>query len=152
MQKKILIADDEQILVEILKARLERNYTVITANNGEEALKQISLEKPDLLILDLLMPKKTGYNVLSEIVTEGIYVEKVPKVIILSARGKEIDGGLGQRLGADAYFVKPFQLSELEAKIAASELGQALNAAKELLAIVKEKTLAADQEVRSCAV
>ncbi|MBU0952473.1 MAG: response regulator [Elusimicrobia bacterium] len=118
MQKKILIADDEQILVEILKARLERNYTVITANNGEEALKQISLEKPDLLILDLLMPKKTGYNVLSEIVTEGIYVEKVPKVIILSARGKEIDGGLGQRLGADAYFVKPFQLSELEAKIA----------------------------------
>ncbi|MBU2615401.1 MAG: response regulator [Elusimicrobia bacterium] len=118
MQKKILIADDEQILVEILKARLERNYTVITANNGEEALKQISLEKPDLLILDLLMPKKTGYNVLSEIATEGIYVEKVPKVIILSARGKEIDGGLGQRLGADAYFVKPFQLSELEAKIA----------------------------------
>ncbi|OGS20192.1 MAG: hypothetical protein A2252_11115 [Elusimicrobia bacterium RIFOXYA2_FULL_39_19] len=118
MQKKILIADDEPILVEILKARFERNYYVITANDGEEALTKISAEKPDLLILDLLMPKKTGYNVLSEIMTDGIYVEKMPKVIILSARGKELDGGMGQRLGADCYFVKPFQLNELEAKVA----------------------------------
>jgi len=118
MPKKILIADDEQILVEILKARLERNYHIVTANDGEEALAKITSEKPDLLVLDLLMPKKTGYNVLSEIASDGIYLEKAPKVIILSARGKELDAGLGQRLGADAYFVKPFQLSDLEAKIA----------------------------------
>ena len=110
---KILVVDDEMSIRQILETRLSiRGYTVILAANGEEALYLFRKEKPNLVILDIMLPKIDGYEVCTAIRKES----QVP-IIMLTALGDISDRVMGLELGADDYVIKPFSPKELEARI-----------------------------------
>ena len=115
-KKRILIIDDETELVEMIKMRLEANdYEVIFAYDGQQGLEKAKHERPDLIILDLMLPKMDGYKVCAFLKKDTRYA-KIP-IIILTARAQESDEELGIELGADAYIIKPFQHEVVLAKI-----------------------------------
>ncbi len=103
--KKVMVIEDDKFLSSLIKARLERDgYTVIQAFNGDEAIQSLRKERPDLITLDLVMPRVTGFEVLQTIaITPGL--EKVP-VVILSNLAQESDVEKARQLGAQEYFVK----------------------------------------------
>lgn len=113
--KKILLVDDEKDIVEFLKYNLEQeNFEVLVGYNGEEALEKIS-QKPDLVILDIMMPKMDGFEVCRRIrATPGF--ENVP-VIFLTAKSGEIDEIKGLELGASDYIQKPISPKKLVARV-----------------------------------
>ena len=114
--KKILIVDDKLEVVELVKATLEgEEYQIIDASDGREALEEIGKEKPDLVLLDIIMPKKDGFEVLREIRKDS-RIKEIP-VIMLTARGQKLDKDKGRELGAQDYIVKPFSPSHLLRKI-----------------------------------
>ena len=114
--KKILFVDDEKDMVEVVASRLRAsNYNVILAYDGQEALDKAHKEKPDLIILDLMLPKMDGYWVCGLLKADVRY-NKIP-VIIFTARAHESDKQMGQDVGADAYITKPFEPQELLTKI-----------------------------------
>jgi two-component system KDP operon response regulator KdpE len=113
--KKLLIIDDDQTLLRALELYLEEHgYQVITAISGKEGLRQLYDTRPDLVILDIMMPRMNGWQVLERI---RLMVE-VP-VILLTARGQEADRVKGLRMGADDYVPKPFSMRELAARVEA---------------------------------
>lgn len=113
MAAKILIVDDEPPIVKVLAYNLKRaNYEVCIAHDGEEALAQARREQPDLIILDLMLPKLDGLEVCRTLRRE----RDVP-IIMLTARDDEIDRVVGLELGADDYVVKPFSVRELLARV-----------------------------------
>jgi DNA-binding response OmpR family regulator len=110
---KILIVEDEAGLRQGLEINLRlENYETVQAADGEEAIRLFHAEKPDLVLLDLMLPKKSGFEVLDHIRKAS----KVP-VILLTARGQETDKVRGLRGGADDYVTKPFGLQELFARL-----------------------------------
>lgn len=112
---KILICDDQAMIHETLNEYLKlEGFTSISAYDGEEGLKAFRYYQPDLIVLDLMMPKMTGLELIKEI----RQVSKVP-IIILTAKGEEFDRVLGIELGADDYIVKPFSPREVVARIKA---------------------------------
>ncbi len=112
----ILLADDDEMIVDALRFQLEREgYNVLTAHDGVEALHLARTKDPDLVLLDVLMPKMQGWEVCKLIRTEST----VP-ILMLTARGAEMDRVMGLELGADDYIVKPFSFSELLARIRAN--------------------------------
>ena len=116
MSKKVLIADDEaNIVISLEFLMLNRGYQVQTAANGEEALHQISEFRPDLILLDIMLPQKNGFEVCQKIrenpAWNGI------KVVMLTAKGRESEVTKGLALGADAYITKPFATRELLATV-----------------------------------
>jgi DNA-binding response OmpR family regulator len=116
MSKKILLVDDEKDLVETLTFRLEANgYGVIKAYDGQEGLDKARSEKPDLIILDLMLPKMDGYKVCRMLKFDDKY-KSIP-IILFTARAQESDKKLGQEVGADAYITKPFEPQILLSKI-----------------------------------
>ncbi len=115
--KKILVIDDEIDLTEMLVLRLEANgYQVISACNGQEGLDKARTEKPDLIILDLMLPKIEGYKVCRMLKFDEKYRD-IP-IILFTARAQELDIKLGKEVGADAYIVKPFEPDILLDKVA----------------------------------
>ena len=115
-KNKILIVDDENDLVETLKYRLEiADYEVITATDGQEGLKKARSESPDLVILDLMLPKLDGYRVCRMLKFDEKF-KNIP-VILFSARVQESDIKMGEEQGADAYITKPFDPKALLEKI-----------------------------------
>lgn len=115
-QMRILIVDDEQILVNQLKDAFEgQRYTVETAFDGEEALDKLFENQIDLIILDIMLPKRDGLSVLSEIRKAGIAIP----VLMLTAKSDIEDKIKGLDLGADDYLAKPFSLDELFARVRA---------------------------------
>jgi two-component system KDP operon response regulator KdpE len=111
----ILLVDDEERILNFLKTKLKLlNYDVILAGNGVEALEQIQGQEPDLVVLDVVMPKMDGFQTLKELRS----FSSVP-VIMLSARGDDSDRIKGLGLGADDYLPKPFNPDELVARIEA---------------------------------
>ena len=113
---KILMVDDEPEFLEMVKTRLEAGgYEVITASDGQQGLDKAKKEKPDLIILDLMLPKMDGYKVCGFLKKDTRY-SRIP-IIILSARAQEEDMQLGEELGADAYIIKPFDAAALLGKI-----------------------------------
>jgi DNA-binding response OmpR family regulator len=111
--KKILICDDQQMIHETLREYIEaEGFSCVSAFDGEEALIKFHAEKPDLIVLDLMMPKKSGIDVCREI-RKGYDTP----LIMLTAKGEEIDRILGLELGADDYIVKPFSPREVVARI-----------------------------------
>src|SRR3990167_8832116 len=109
-QQKILVADDERDLVLMLKLKLEiEGFGVVEAFDGEETLSQAQKEKPDLILLDVMMPKMNGFEVCRHI------KEKNPTlpVVMFTAKGQESDKEMGKRVGADDYVVKPFEFNDL---------------------------------------
>ena len=112
---QVLIVDDEQRILNFLSSKLRASgYEVLTASNGFEALDQVQAQEPDLVVLDILMPKKDGFETLKELRT----FSSVP-TIILSAKGTNTDKVKGLSLGADDYLGKPFSPDELIARIEA---------------------------------
>ena len=116
MAKKILVVDDEVQLVELIKMRLEASrYKVITAYDGQEALDKAKKEKPDLIILDLMLPKMDGYKVCGLLKADARY-KKIP-IIMFTARAQDSDKKMGEDVGADGYITKPFEPETLLSKI-----------------------------------
>lgn len=114
--KKIFLVDDEKDMVEVVTSRLRsNNYDVITAYDGQEALNKAHKEKPDLIILDLMLPKMDGYKVCGLLKSDSRYA-KIP-IIVFTARAQESDIKLAKEVGADAYITKPFESQALIAKI-----------------------------------
>jgi DNA-binding response OmpR family regulator len=115
MAKKLLVVDDSAQMRTMLVSFLTRQqYEVVTAQDGQEALLVARREKPDLVLLDLMMPKMDGYEFLRIFSHEAI-----TPVIILTAKIEEIDKLLGLELGADDYITKPFSMHELAARVRA---------------------------------
>ena len=111
-KKRILLVEDEKDLVDIVKFRLEaNNYEVVVAYDGQEALDRAKKEKPDLIILDLMLPKIDGFKVCRMLKFDEKY-KKIP-IIMFTARAQESDKKLGEEVGADAYITKPFDLEEV---------------------------------------
>ena len=116
MAKKILIADDEPNIVMSLEFLMENaGYEVRVAGNGEETLKALVEFQPDLVLFDVMMPKRNGYEVLQAI-RENVALQNI-KIIMLSAKGRDVDVEKGLGLGADAYVTKPFATRDLVAKV-----------------------------------
>lgn len=114
-EAKILVVDDEKNIVELIKFHLKKeNYKIIESYRAKDALELFKKEKPDLIILDLMLPDIGGFEVCKMIRKES----KVP-IIMLTARGEEVDKILGFELGADDYLTKPFSPRELLARIKA---------------------------------
>ena len=116
MAKKVLIVDDEPNIVAALDYLLQRSgYEVRIATNGEEALRQVEAFGPDLVLLDVMMPQRSGYDVCQRIRERpewsGI------RIVILSAKGRDAEVSKGLALGADLYVTKPFSNAELVAQI-----------------------------------
>jgi len=117
MPKRILIVDDEPQLVEMVKMRLEaNNYEVIVAHDGMEALEKARKGEPDLIILDLMLPKLDGYQVCRMLKFDRA-LSKIP-IIMLTALGKKEDREWGKKVKADAYIIKPFNAEELLERVA----------------------------------
>ena len=107
MKKKILVVDDEHDLVDFIRIRLEaNNYQVIAAYDGEKALSLAAKEKPDLVLLDILMPEMDGFKVCQELKNSPL--TSAIAVIMLTAKDRQEDIKLARQAGADEYIIKPF--------------------------------------------
>ncbi len=114
--KKILVIEDDMVTQRVVSVRLEINgYNVITAQDGEEGLKKAREENPDLLMLDLMLPKMNGYEVCRMLKFDDKH-KNIP-IIILSSLDQQDEREKAIKGGADAYFIKPFDLELLLAKI-----------------------------------
>lgn len=114
--KKIIIIEDDRAILRGLQVNLEyENYKILTATDGETGYDLIKERKPDLIILDLMLPKMNGYEVCRKVRGEGIHTP----IMMLTARGEEIDRVLGLDMGADDYITKPFSMPELSARVRA---------------------------------
>ena len=116
-QKTVLIVEDEKNIVDILRFNLQREgYRTCEAYDGEDGLNKARTENPDLILLDVMLPKMIGFDVCKTLRAEG---NNVP-VIILTAREEEADKVLGLEIGADDYITKPFSMRELIARVGAN--------------------------------
>lgn len=116
VKAKILIIEDEEHIIELLKYNLEKNnYDVVVAQDGEEGIQKAIDEKPDLILLDLMLPKIDGTKVCMKLKNND-YMTDTP-IIMLTAKSDEMDKILGLEIGADDYVTKPFSVRELLARI-----------------------------------
>ena len=117
MAKKVLLADDEERILGLVKATLgvDKRYEVILASDGEEALEVCRAALPDLVFLDLLMPKMDGYAVCREL-KQGEATRDI-KVVMLTALAQEADRRTAMKVGADDYMTKPFSPTALLSKV-----------------------------------
>jgi len=128
LDKKILVVDDEKPIVDILRFNLQKEgYGVIEAYDGEEAVKKAADHNPDLILLDVMLPKLDGFGACKK-----IREKQSTPILMLTAREEEVDKVLGLELGADDYITKPFSVRELMSRIRANmrrnsgeELGRA---------------------------
>ncbi|WP_342471547.1 response regulator YycF [Metasolibacillus sp. FSL H7-0170] len=116
MEKTILVVDDEKPIADILQFNLiKEGYRVICAYDGDEALQKVEEEQPDLMLLDIMLPKRDGMEVCREVRKKYNF-----PIIMLTAKGSEIDKVLGLEMGADDYVTKPFSTRELIARVKAN--------------------------------
>jgi two-component system, OmpR family, alkaline phosphatase synthesis response regulator PhoP len=116
MSKKVLVVDDEQSIVTLLQYNLQQaGFEVITANDGEEGMNKAVSEQPDLMILDLMLPKLDGIEVCKQLRQQKV----MTPILMLTAKDDEFDKVLGLELGADDYMTKPFSPREVVARVKA---------------------------------
>jgi len=116
MAQTILVVDDDPKLVRIVEINLtQEGYRVRTAGDGEEALAAVAEERPDLVVLDVMMPRMSGLDMCKQLKAKH---PSIP-IIILTARGQEVDKVVGLELGAEDYVTKPFSIRELLARVKA---------------------------------
>ena len=116
MAKKIFIVEDELDFLSTLRERLEfEGFVVATAVDGEEALKKIPQEKPDLILLDIMLPEMNGYQVCRELKSNP--ETKTIPVVVVTAKSQKSDKFWAKETGADDYLTKPFEMEELLQKI-----------------------------------
>ncbi len=117
MTHKVLIADDEPNIVISLEYLMKRaGYEVLIARDGQQALDTLRRERPRLVLLDVMMPKKSGHEVCQELRADEQIKDTL--VLMLTAKGRDTDVDKGLGVGADAYMTKPFSTKELAAKVA----------------------------------
>ncbi|MEO5676239.1 MAG: response regulator [Usitatibacter sp.] len=117
MAKKVLIADDEPNIVTSLEFLMTRSgYEVAVARDGEEALALVETFMPDLVLLDVMMPQRSGYEVCQRMRSRADWGHI--RIVMLSAKGREAEVSRGLSVGADAYVTKPFSNRELIARVA----------------------------------
>ncbi len=115
---KVLVVDDEEYIQHILNFSFSaEGYQVITANDGEEAIEKAKSENPDVIVLDIMMPKMDGYEACRRLKSDP-KTKSIP-VILLTAKGREVDRKLGNEAGADDYMVKPFSPGRLIERVEA---------------------------------
>ncbi|MDP1609793.1 MAG: response regulator [Sulfuritalea sp.] len=118
MAKKILIADDEPNIVISLEFLLKREgYEVVVARDGVEALERVRADRPDLAILDVMMPQRNGFEVCQDLRQDPEFADL--RIMMLTAKGRDTEVSKGLALGADVYMTKPFSTRELVAKVKA---------------------------------
>lgn len=111
-QRKILVTDDERHIVRLIQVNLERaGYQVVTAFDGKEALKRVEADKPDLVVLDVMMPHMDGFEVLKRLQANAA-TRNIP-VVMLTAKAQDVDVFRGWSSGVSAYLTKPFNPLEL---------------------------------------
>ena len=116
MSYRVLIADDEPNILISLEFLMKREgHTVSVARDGNEALAAIQRERPDLVLLDVMMPGKTGFDVCQAVRADDKLASV--KILMLTAKGRDTDLAKGTALGADAYMTKPFSTKDLAAKV-----------------------------------
>ena len=116
MAKRILVVDDELNIVLSLEFLLKQaGYEVLTANDGEQALTAVERHHPDLVLLDVMMPRKDGYEVCQTLRANPAYADV--RIVMLTAKGRDIEQEKGLSLGADAYVTKPFATREVVEKV-----------------------------------
>ena len=116
MAKKILIADDEQNIVISLEFLMKREgFVVCIAHDGQEALDKARSEVPDLVLLDVMMPRKSGFEVCQELRADEAIRDTL--VLMLTAKGRDTDVAKGMGVGADGYMTKPFSTKDLVQKV-----------------------------------
>ncbi|MEN8172842.1 MAG: response regulator [Chloroflexota bacterium] len=114
--KTILVVDDSPTDLRLLSTPLlEKDYRIITASDGEEALEKVSSERPDLVLLDIILPKKNGFQVCRQIKTAP-ETKDIP-VILISSKSQDSDRFWGLKQGADEYMTKPFEDDDLMANV-----------------------------------
>jgi DNA-binding response OmpR family regulator len=118
MGKKILIADDEpNILVSLEFLMRQKGYEVKVVKSGEEALAAVAAFAPDLILLDVMMPRMSGYDVCQKVRENPAWA--AVKIVMLSAKGRDVEVTKGMAVGADAYVTKPFSTRDLMAQVGA---------------------------------
>ena len=152
MSATILVVDDERMLAETIAFNLEKEgFTVVTAHDGEAALAQSKAHTPDLVVLDLMLPRISGWEVCRALRQNPEYKLDSP-ILMLTARGEEADKVLGLELGADDYLVKPFGMRELVARVRAllrrAAPTQASETVGEVLRAARVEMNVASHEVR----
>ena len=116
MTKKVLIADDEPNIVTSLEFLLEHNgYDVRVARDGQEVLDQLPDYRPDLILLDVMMPVRNGFEICQTIRADPEWRDM--KIVMLTAKGRDIEATKGLALGADAYVTKPFSTKDLVERV-----------------------------------
>jgi two-component system, OmpR family, alkaline phosphatase synthesis response regulator PhoP len=116
MAKRILIADDEPNIVTSLEFLMEQaGYETMVATNGQEAIDLAATFRPDLVLLDIMFPTKSGYEVCQSLKSDA--TTRNIKVVIVSAKGRDVEVAKAMELGADAYIAKPFSTRDLVAKV-----------------------------------
>jgi DNA-binding response OmpR family regulator len=116
MTKKLLIADDEPNIVISIEFLMKREgFAVLVAHDGAEALEKIRAERPDIVLLDVMMPKKNGFDVCQEVRADAALAGM--RILMLTAKGRDTEIAKGLALGADAYVTKPFSTKELVEKV-----------------------------------
>jgi two-component system, OmpR family, alkaline phosphatase synthesis response regulator PhoP len=116
-RKKILVVDDEaNILISLEYLMKREGYDVSLARDGQEALEAIVRDRPDLVLLDVMMPRRTGFEVCQAVRADEAL--RGVRIVLLTARGRDTDVAKGLALGADAYMTKPFSTRELVQKVA----------------------------------
>ena len=117
MTTRILIADDEpNILISLEYLMKRQGYEVLVARDGQEALDQLRAARPRLVLLDVMMPRKSGFEVCAELRADEAIRDTL--VLMLTAKGRDTDVAKGMGVGADAYMTKPFSTKELVQKVA----------------------------------
>ncbi|MBL8486825.1 MAG: response regulator [Rhodocyclaceae bacterium] len=118
MTKKVLIVDDEPNIVISLEYLMKKEgFEVAVAGDGEAALQKVASFAPDLVLLDVMMPKKSGYEVCAAL--RGDPAQAATKIIMLTAKGRDTEVAKGLAMGADAYVTKPFSTKDLVAQVKA---------------------------------
>ncbi len=145
-KKKVLIVEDEKNIVDILRFNLQRSgYRTVEAYDGEDGLNKARSENPDLILLDVMLPKMIGFDVCRTLREEG---NNVP-VIILTAREEESDKVLGLEIGADDYITKPFPMRELIARVGANIRRTAMAAPAAVTAAESAMPVAGDLSINT---
>ena len=145
-KKTILIVEDEKNIVDILRFNLQREgYDTLEAYDGEDGLDKARSGKPDLILLDVMLPRMNGFDVCRALREEG---SNVP-VVILTAREEETDKVLGLEIGADDYITKPFSMRELIARVGANIRRTAMSAPAARSAAESAMTVAGDLSINT---
>ena len=145
-KKTILIVEDEKNIVDILRFNLQREgYDTMEAYDGEDGLEKARSGKPDLILLDVMLPRMNGFDVCRTLREEG---SNVP-VVILTAREEETDKVLGLEIGADDYITKPFSMRELIARVGANIRRTAMSAPAARSAAESAMTVAGDLSINT---